>query len=115
MRKKLYVAASPGRGRGVFAGESIEQGELIEASPVVAVHYHTRRPPKPLDDYLFFWDPGVAVLTLGYGSLYNHSSKPNATYERNQETQLMLFHAAQDIKKDEEIFVDYCTTWFEVV
>ena len=50
--------------------------------------------------------PGEAALALGYGSLYNHSYRPNARYvDLGDRTK--LFTAIWDIAAGEEITVNY--------
>ena len=34
-----------------------------------------------LKDYCFNWAEGKVALALGYGSIYNHSYRPNARYD----------------------------------
>ncbi len=48
-----------------------------------------------------------AGICLGFGSLYNHSYSPNATYKKLHEEKMIEFIAIKDIKKDEEITVNY--------
>jgi hypothetical protein len=38
----LYIAATPARGRGVFAGEALLKGTLIEVSPVIVMSKEER-------------------------------------------------------------------------
>jgi uncharacterized protein len=47
----------------------------------------------------------VAVV-LGYGSLYNHSYKPNAYY-RDRRNRVKEFIALRDIAAGEEITINY--------
>ena len=61
------------------------------------------------------------ALALGYGSLYNHSYKPNARYD-DVGPQTKEFTALRDIQPGEEITVNYnaepksrSAVWFEVV
>ena len=46
------------------------------------------------------------VPSLGYGSLYNHSYRPNARYD-DEEGRIMVFTALRDIGRGEEITVNY--------
>lgn len=121
----LYVGVSEGRGRGVFTDKVIKKGEIIESAPVIDF-------PKEewdnildsgLGSYGFYWgennDDGA--LVLGYGSLYNHSFKPNAVYIRRIDEKMMEYYAICDIKEGEEIFINYNEDqdndeplWFEV-
>ena len=70
-----------GKGRGVFARRAIPKGEVFETCPVLVV------PAAAIEDYsagfgpfVFEWGEGKVALALGFGSLYNHSYRPNARY-----------------------------------
>jgi len=61
------------------------------------------------------------VLTLGFGSLYNHTDTPNARYKEQYSETAIDFIALRDIKKDEEITVNYAQgkkkkhpLWFDI-
>jgi len=49
----------------------------------------------------------LLVIALGFGALYNHSYKPNATYKKISKDKVIEFGAIKDINKDEEITVNY--------
>ncbi len=107
---KIFVAPSPGQGRGVFAAREIKKDEIIEECPCLtfqegeeAEHIdHT-----PLVCYYYRWTEGINAIVLGYGSLYNHSSRPNALYRRNFENSSMEFVALRRIRAGEEITINY--------
>lgn len=102
---------SKGRGRGVFTAANINKGDLIEICPVIII------PPKEvklldkteLHDYYFCWPKPTksACIALGYGSIYNHSSKPNAEIVLDLETRSLQFHCIKKIKAGSEILIDY--------
>ncbi len=97
------------KGRGVFARQSIGKGTVIERAPVILVPtkevFDTSAEPK-LADYVFDWGKDTVAVVLGYGSLYNHSYQPNAEYyDSGRLTQ--VFTALRDIRKGEEITVNY--------
>lgn len=107
-------------GRGVRALRRIEAGEPIEICPVIVVPAaqvaHLDR--TALYDYYFAWGDGAAAVALGYGSLYNHSSSPNADYLKDPATATIRIVALTDIVAGEEIRVDYSRggthpLWFE--
>jgi uncharacterized protein len=110
---KIYVSESkiPDSGRGVFAKENIKKGEIIEKCPVILI---------PKNDfanvnesflvtyfYSFGEDKDQLALALGFGSIYNHTYTPNATYRKLEDDEVMEFKAIKNIKKDEEITVNY--------
>jgi uncharacterized protein len=97
------------KGRGVFACKKISKGTIIERVPVVIFRveeiFNSTRRPK-LAEYAFNWGDGLVAIALGYGSLYNHSYRPNAEfYSEGRLTQ--VFWAISDINSDEEITVNY--------
>ena len=107
----LRMGDSPGRGRGVFAARPIGVGETIEDAPVIVVPRvdveHLKR--TLLFDYYFLWGEasGDAAVCLGFGSIYNHSERPNAAYVRLFAHRTIRFRALRDIAEGEEIFTDY--------
>src|SRR5690606_33385944 len=118
----IEVKTVRGKGRGVFARRAIRRGELIERVPVIVL---------PIGDvlrgeqwtslgcYCFEWGKGRVALALGFGSLYNHSFRPNARYD-DEGRQAKRFTALRDIAPGEEITVNYngdpddpTPVWFE--
>ena len=112
---RIYLAESKiaNAGRGVFAAEDIKRDEVIERCPVVIVPEEEVSDLRKteLRNYYFMWgdDPRhhKAGICLGFGSLYNHTYSPNATYIKLIEENLIEFIALKDIAKDEEITVNY--------
>jgi len=120
----LYVAESDIGGRGVFTAKSLQKDDLIEICPVIIL-------PKEdlcfiekttLHDYYFLWgvNQKLGVLALGYGSLYNHSYKPNAFYKLDLTNHSIDFYCVKNIAAGEEITVNYngdpkdeTEVWFE--
>lgn len=106
----IEVRRSPGRGRGVFARRRIRAGEVIERVPVLVVPTSDMMSEDStwtnLGSYCFVWNRTSVALALGYGSLYNHSYKPNARYD-DQGQRTKVFTALRDIEAGEEITVNY--------
>lgn len=107
----LYVAPSKIGGRGVFTTQKIPKGSIIEVCPVIVT---PKKQLKHLDktelyNYYFQWgdDYEDGAFILGYGSLYNHSYKPNAHYLADFEMGTVDFFALKDIAAGEEIFTNY--------
>lgn len=99
------------RGRGVFALVPIPAGALIETAAVIPV---SRDEVGILQDcvlaeYYFRWgeDGREGAIALGYGSLYNHSFKPNARYVKHYARLTIDFLAIRDIAAGEEIRTNY--------
>lgn len=107
----LFVAPSFYGGRGVFTTAVIQSGTLIEVCPVIVI-------PKDqvqivhstiLHDYYFLWgdEEKEAALALGFGSLYNHETMANATYEMDFNNLNIEIYALRDIAPGEEITINY--------
>ena len=100
-------------GLGVFASEEIQEGEVIEQCPIILISENQVPDLRKteLHNYYFMWGNDEknhkAAICLGFGSLYNHSYSPNATYRKLIEQGLIEFVAIKDIKKDEEITTNY--------
>ncbi len=111
----VYISQSliPNAGRGMFANKSIGRNEVIEICPVVIIpRYQVADLKKTaLNHYYFDWglDDGIheAAICLGFGSLYNHSYTPNATYIKVFDKDIIQFVSLKPIGKDEEITVNY--------
>ena len=108
---KVYVMESKitGAGRGVFAGRDIKKGELIEKCPIIEVPAGdmVKLNQSVLVAYFFYYGEDQSLVALGFGSIYNHSYEPNAKYEIKSEEMVIDFVASGDIKKDDEIMVNY--------
>ena len=104
----VCVRKVKGKGRGVFARCAIARGAVVERVPVVII------PIKELVDgwanpalnkYFYVWSRTTVAVSLGYGSLYNHSYTPNADYEHGDK--VLVYRALRDIAAGEEITVNY--------
>lgn len=113
--RKIYSAPSkiPNSGRGIFASIDIKKDELIERCPVVIVPEHEvgKLRSTELLNYYFQWGGDdtyhKAAICLGFGSLYNHSYTPNATYIKRLEEDCIDFIALSHIGINEEIVINY--------
>jgi SET domain-containing protein len=121
---RLEIREVPGKGRGVFALEAIPEGTIIEECPVIVVPSDDLQAlgSTVLSNYFFRWGPceDDAAIALGFGSLYNHASEPNAVYVRKLQARTLAFVSLRDIATGEEITVNYhggfgdrSPTWFE--
>ncbi len=120
----IEVKRVKGKGRGVFARRLIHKGEVIEKVPMIvmsAKEFEDGVTGTSLANYCFAWGQGQVALALGYGSIYNHSYRPNARYD-DVGPRIKEFTALRDIAPGEEITVNYNGTprsraavWFEVV
>lgn len=122
----IVIRESAGRGRGVFAAKTFGSGDIIEICPVIVLPVGdvARINETCLYNYYFGWgrERKSAGIALGYGSLYNHSYRPNAVYSKNEFDATISFTAIKTILPNEEIFIKYDTgnsdgvgqLWFEV-
>ena len=118
----VEVKRVKGKGRGVFARRAIRKGEVFETCPVLVL------PGDSIEDfsmgigpYVFRWGEGKLALALGFGSLYNHSYRPNARY-LDVGPRTKAFEAIREIAAGEEVTVNYNgvpssrkRVWFDVV
>jgi uncharacterized protein len=127
---KVYVKNSKikGAGRGVFARCDIQKDEIIEQCPVIEVSKHdtSKLNESILTTYFFYFGKRKErlAIVLGFGSIYNHSHTPNATFSIKNMKRRIDFTAVKKIKKDSEITFDYyhgddpkghkTPLWFEV-
>ena len=125
--EKIYISKSKikNSGRGVYASQNIKKGESIEICPIIQVNEHDayNLGESILVEYFFFFDKNNKrlLVALGFGSIYNHSRKPNAKYKIKSRENIMEFVSTSDIKKDDEITIHYNASnpnnkiplWFE--
>ena len=119
----VKVKRIPGKGRGVFARRDIKKDTEIERVPMLVIperDIYREEGDGMLSEYVFAWGKKTVALALGYGSLYNHSYKPNARYEDDGQ-QTKVYIAIKNIKKGEEITINYngdpknrSPLWFKV-
>ena len=124
----IYISKSkiPNAGRGVFAKCNIKKGEIIERCPIVEIPSGdtSKLNESVLVAYFLYFGKKKErlALMLGFGSIYNHSYTPNATYKIKVKKKTIDFTAIKDIKKNEEITFNYSfgnpknknPLWFEV-
>src|SRR5258708_2442734 len=111
--RKIYISESkiPGADRGVFASVDIKRGETIEICPIIEIPNQeiSNLEKSIIVNYCYFFGKNKEriLLALGYGSIYNHSHIPNAQYKIKPSKRIIQFIAIQNIKKGEEITVNY--------
>jgi SET domain-containing protein len=119
----LYFAPSGKHRFGMYCSEDIQKDSVIEICPIIVIPGEQAREiirSHVLYEYYFEWKKESIALALGYGSLYNHASKPNASFDADYPNQYIIFKALTDIPAHTEILVDYHAgnpdekVWFEV-
>jgi len=107
----LYVGPSEIEGRGVFCGREIPEGSLIEICPVIRIPAKDMEHLKAtaLYDYYFEWGASnlEGAIALGSGSIYNHSTNPNAKYLADYENDELQIWAIKEIEAGTEITFNY--------
>ena len=103
----LYFAKSkiPGAGRGVFTMKPFKKDDVVEACPVLV--FDPIDEPTFLKNYSYLWGEKELALALGYGSLYNHSHFANLEYFVDIDSRTIIYTAARDIRRGEELTIDY--------
>jgi SET domain-containing protein len=114
MEKAIYsVQMVEGMGRGVIAERDIKLGEVITNCELLVLS-------KPdtclvnqteLQYYTFVFDAANSLdcIVLGDGEIFNHDDDANTLYgliDWNGR-KLMRFQASRDIKKGEQLFINY--------
>ena len=111
----LFIGNSFNKGRGVFSSGNLAAGMIIEIAPVIVMSPEERviLDQTLLHDYIFLWgtDETQCCVALGYVSIYNHDYLSNAEYEMDFETNTIRIKTVREIKKGEEIFINYNGAW----
>lgn len=109
----------PGAYRGVFARARIAKGETIETCPASVIPLgEVDFDRQQLLSFTWFELPDVPenfqVICWGFGSIYNHSFRPNAAASVSMEAPdgtpsgpTITFRALDDIAPGDEITHDY--------
>jgi len=120
---------SEGKGKGAFAKIDIKRKTVIDVANVILIPNKDYKKIRKtvLYDYCYIWeDPKHKpdfdnAITLSISQFINHSFKPNAKYLYDYETKTIEYSAIRDIKKGEELTVNYnglvndnSPIWFEV-
>lgn len=106
---KTSVQVFEGMGRGIRAERDFKDGDIVEETPVVVVDPEESKRLNQciLNLYRFGWGPEATCLALGIGSLFNHSKDHNIGYGPNFLKKTMIFRATRDIRKGEQLFINY--------
>jgi SET domain-containing protein len=111
----LYIGSTKNMGRGIFTKENIKMGTVVETSPVIVMENSDREflDKTLLHDYIFEWGgkKKQCCMALGWVPLYNHSYKSNCEYEMDYKEQLINIITVREIKKGEELFINYNGDW----
>lgn len=107
------VQVIEGMGRGIIAERDIKKGEVITNCELLVLSPADTLAVNATDLkwYTFVFDKNTKqdCLVMGDGEIFNHDDNANVLYgliDWNGR-KLMRFQAARDIKKGEQLFIDY--------
>ena len=112
----IYISKSRilNAGRGVYARRDIKKNEIIEKCPFIDIPQYdmVNLAESILVTYFYYFGKNKQklLLALGFGSIYNHTYKPNAIYKIKYKEGTIDFIALKEIKKGDEITVNYSHT-----
>jgi len=111
----LYIAETKLMGRGVFTSADLDEGAVVEESPVIVMSKGERKllDQTLLHDYIFEWGEkkDECCMALGYIGVYNHSYRSNCEYEMDFNREMILIRTVHFIKAGEELFINYNGNW----
>ena len=111
----LYIAQTAKMGRGIFTSKPIKMGTVVEIAPVIVMDNSDREwlDKTLLHDYIFEWGgkKKQCCMALGWVPLYNHSYTSNCEYEMDYKSELIQIITMRDLKKGEELFINYNGAW----
>lgn len=107
MLPRFYIRPCGDKGLGVFAAQNYTRDDVIECCRLITFTEQECGliATTNLNNYLFDYGELGGAIALGNGSLYNHSSTPNA--EAKREGQWLIFRAIKSIQRGDEITHDY--------
>ena len=115
MQHIYSVQMIEGMGRGVIAERDIKLGEVITNCEILVLSPEDTLKVNETDLkwYTFVFDKSTKqdCLVMGDGEIFNHDDNANVLYgliDWNGR-KLMRFQASRDIKKGEQLFIDYRT------
>ena len=111
----LYIAETKLMGRGVFTSADIDEGTVVEESPVIVMSKGERKllDQTLLHDYIFEWGEkkDECCVALGYIAVYNHSYRSNCEYEMDFNREMISIRTVHFIKAGQELFINYNGNW----
>jgi SET domain-containing protein len=105
----LYLKKSPVHGYGVFTNGFICKNTILEECRYFDV-CSANEPNNVLIQYRYSFpqhNPVKYVILTGFGSIYNHSETPNATWYIDFERDLFVFKTTQNVFANQELFTYY--------
>ena len=107
----IYYGPGDIHGRGVFAGQHLSEGDLVEICPVIVLAPGEGQflNSSELFNYYFLWGEkrDAYAIALGYGSLYNHAFDANLDFTPRLDDKTISFFCTKEIQAGNELFIDY--------
>ena len=123
LKRKIRLDYSPIHGKGVFATEAIESGEIIERWPLNVMGFRMNYHKDPVIWSYMFTNScpceeckrhgGHFLMVMGYGQMYNHQEDNSASISFDLKNEIADIKSLRRIEKDEEIFVSYGPNYFK--
>jgi SET domain-containing protein len=103
MKNLIRVKQTAAKGLGVFATRDIRKDEVIAKfeGPMVVIK-NLDEIPREVQDHLYNIDIDKYIIAKEPAARTNHSCEPNAGIKKD-----VYLVAMRDIKKDEEVTLDY--------
>jgi SET domain-containing protein len=117
------------KGKGLFAENEIQKGEIIDNAHVILIPNKEYRllEKTSVSNYCFTWEnPKYKsefknAIAMSICQFMNHSYNPNVRYQYNYKNDSIKFIALRKILKDEELTINYngsisdqSPVWFKV-
>lgn len=103
------------KGFCVIADSDIERNRFICTCPVGFMGLKDLSDKSEFNHYPMWWNDETDCIAFGVINLLNHNKESTVFLERDFDNRLIHMYAAKDIKKGEELVIDYdCELWFEV-
>ena len=114
--KNLIVRESSilNAGLGVYTEIDLNIYDIVEVAPTVKVQKnYLSQEDNILNNYVFndYTDNNYYIVSLGYGSMYNHKDEPNVNFFYHDNK--MIYMAVKPIKAGEELFISYGDYWWD--
>ena len=94
-------------GRGVFASKNYKKGDVVSTCPVILVPKSEITKNNLLYLYVYSWNTRYYALSLGLGSLFNHRTQSNIDFNKDKNSDSLIFTAKKEIKKGDQLFINY--------
>mmetsp|Transcript_77383 Transcript_77383/g.224518 ORF Transcript_77383/g.224518 Transcript_77383/m.224518 type:complete len:337 (-) Transcript_77383:86-1096(-) len=118
----IEVRHSRVHGNGVFATRRFRRGSTVEVAPnLLATMFLLNTSLRDYVYHAFEPDNGILQVSLGHGSVYNHSDGPNLKYCMATSTKRSCapaqrfstrYYAVRDIELGEELTISYGLEWW---